>query len=419
MDNNVSETPVSSSSPHWTNNTKLVVGIGFLAILAWVFIRFQNILGPLLMAVVIPYLLHPVADKIRRKFKMRWRLTVNLLYLVFVLLLLGLLTWGGFALVDQISSLIGFLQRQIADFPAFLETITTKPIALGPINFDLSTLGIDNLADQLFGLVQPLLSNLGTLVGSLAGGAATTIGWIFFILLVSYFILIETGGVSGRLLNIQIPGYSQDMRRMGVELGRIWNSFLRGQLIVVLIAIVIYVVLLGGLGVRYFYGLAIIAGLARFIPYVGAWITWISYGLVAFFQGTNIFGVEPIFFVIIVLGISIIVDTMIDNLISTRVMANTLRVHPAAVMFAVIIGASVLGFIGVLLAAPVLATIKLFFDYAVRKMLDMDPWEGMSTTSQTQTLTRIFPWTKKVFTGVKKLRDRIFRKGKITNEQPK
>ncbi|MEN6436663.1 MAG: AI-2E family transporter [Anaerolineaceae bacterium] len=407
-------------SPLWTNTTKLIVGIALLAISAWVFIRFQNILGPLLMVGVIDYLLYPIANRLHKKLKISWRFAVNLIFLVFILILVGLLTWGSLALADQASSLVRFMQRSIADLPGFLDRITSQPLVIGPFTIDLPTLGLENLVTQLFGLIQPLMSNVGTIVGSIAGGAASTIGWIFFIILVSYFILLESRSPLGKMLNFHIPGYSYDLQRMSFELSRVWNSFLRGQLIIVIITMVIYTALLGGLGVRYFYALAILAGIARFVPYLGAWITWVTYFLVTIFQGSNIFGLQPIFYALLVVGISLIIDSLIDNLLNTRVMANSLRVHPAAVMVTVLIAASLFGIIGILLAAPVLATVKLLINYILRKMFDIDPWEGIPTnTGQVQSFKNIFPWMNKVAKYFKTLKLKIQRKGKVTNERPK
>ncbi len=418
MESNEPRKTAENNSPSWTSNTKLVVAIAFLAVTAWVFNRFQNLIGPLLLAVVIPYLLSPLAVWLSKKIKISWGLTVGLLYLLFLIVLGGLLTWGGIALVDQISSLIKFLQGILSDAPGFFEDLTTKPIQLGPAVLDLSLLGIENLGEQLLGLVQPALSSVGSVVGSVAGGAVSAIGWIFFILLVSYFILLESKGMWGRVQRIRIPGYSYDQRRITQELSRIWNSFLRGQLIVVLIAIVIYTILLAALGVRYFYVLALIAGIARFVPYLGAWVTWISYALVSFFQGTNIFGMEQVFFMLMIVGICIVVDALIDNLINTRVMADTLRVHPAVIMVAVILGASIFGFIGVLLATPVMATVQLVVIYAIRKLFDLDPWEGISTKQPEPSLSRIFPWIKKLGQAIRKLWSKIQKKGQKTNERP-
>ena len=91
------------------------------------------------------------------------------------------------------------------------------------------------------------------------------------------------------MISIHVPVYSDDLRKFGRYLGGIWNAFLRGQLTIILITICVYMVVLSVLGVHYAIGLALLAGLARFVPYVGPLVAWTSYGLVAFFQGIDIF----------------------------------------------------------------------------------------------------------------------------------
>jgi hypothetical protein len=59
-------------------------------------------------------------------------------------------------------------------------------------------------------------------------------------------------------------------------------------------------------------------------------------------------------------------------------MASALRIHPAAVLIAALVGARILGLVGVVLAAPVMATLKLFVDYSLRKLFDLDPWEQLN-----------------------------------------
>jgi predicted PurR-regulated permease PerM len=75
-----------------------------------------------------------------------------------------------------------------------------------------------------------------------------------------------------------------------------------------------------------------------------------------------------------VLGISSVTDQIIDNLITPRIMARTLKVHPAAVLVAALIAANLLGILGVVIAAPFLATATLLGKYTMRKMFDQDPW---------------------------------------------
>jgi predicted PurR-regulated permease PerM len=363
-----------ATSPPWSRNTKLVVALTFMAIIAGLLIRFHTIIVPLLMAFVLSYLFHPVAGFINRYLPISWRLAVSLLYLILIILLAGLLILGGLGLIQQIQSLIDLIQNSLAALPDLFEQITGQLIIFGPFRFDLSHLDLNAYSRQVLSIVQPLLGKTGDLVGTLAGGAIQIFGWTAFIFLVSYFVLIESGGLRGRILNIDIPGYKNDVYKLGLRLGLIWNAFLRGQIIIFVITVFVYTFLLNILGVRYAIGLALLAGLARFLPYIGPFITWMTLGLVAYFQTYKLFGLQPLTYTILVVGLALLIDQFFDNLVSPRIMANALKVHPAAVLVAAIIAANLLGLLGVMIAAPILATLKLVGQYTSRKMLGVDPW---------------------------------------------
>jgi len=226
----------------------------------------------------------------------------------------------------------------------------------------------------LLGMAQSILGRTGTLLSTVAGGAASFIGWGLFVVLISYFVLAESGGLRGGLVTLDVPGYSDDMRRLGAELSRIWNAFLRGQIIIFVLTALTYVVVLGVLGIRYAIGLALLAGLAKFLPYIGPFITWTTLALVAYFQPWTIFGLSPFGYAVLSVGLGILVDQTFDNVISPRIIGEALRVHPAAVLVAAIVAANLLGFLGVIVAAPMLATVLLIWRYMLRKMLDLDPW---------------------------------------------
>lgn len=407
------ETP-KPSSPRWNNTTKLVVALTFVAILAGLLIRFRQIIGPLIIAFVLAYLLYPLASFLHRRVKLSWRLAATLVFLILLLAFLGLLTWGGFAVVEQVQSLITFLQVQIRNLPQLIANLTSKPLEWGPFYFDFATLDLTSLTNQLLGMVQPLLSNTASILGSIATGTFTTIGWALFSMLVGYFILSDSGGERSAFVRLQVPGSNEDIRRIRVELSRIWNAFLRGQIIIFTITVLLYILLLGALGVNFYFGLAFIAGLARFVPYVGPAVAWITYGLVALLQGSTIFGLQPFPYALVVVGVAWLTDVIMDNFVVPRMMGDTLKVHPAAVMVAAIVFASLFGIIGVVLAAPVLATAKLILNYATRKMFDQDPWEGMEIWTDRQAIMpfhrlrqfvfwlycrikKFWAWLKKIF----------------------
>ncbi len=398
------QVPVSgpeNGSPQWNATTKLVIALSLAAISIFLLVRFLNIVGPLLLAFVLAYLFYPLAKWVRKGLHIPWRVSTTLVYLVLLILILGSIAIGGLAVVDQVQSLIIFLQNAIKGLPAFITDITSHPLAIGPFAFNFQLLDINALSQQILGVVQPVLSQAGSSVVALAASAATFVGWLFFILLVSYFILAESGGFPNRLFSLRVPGHDEDIRRLGIALNRIWNAFLRNQITIVLLTILVYNILLGSLGVHFFFGLALLAGLARFVPYVGPFVAWTSYGLVAFFQGSTIFGITPIGYVALVVGAAWVTDLIMDNFVVPRLMSNALKVHPAAVMVSALVALNLLGIIGVVLAAPVLATVKLLLDYLTAKLFDLDPWEGMETIPAPTPLPPLLPLIRERFSQLR------------------
>jgi predicted PurR-regulated permease PerM len=383
----------TETSPKWGETTKIIVGLSVAALIAGFTIRFQNILGPLLLAVIISYIASPLASLLCRWTKMPWRLAVTLIYLILVLGILGLLTWGGVSLVEEAQNLVSGLTDTIENLPEFFSDLakTKYIIEIGPFQYDLvfTELDFSSIAQQILDLIKPVVSQAGSIVGSVASGAATTLGWFLFIVMVSYFLLAESGSVSEKPLTISVPGLQADIEHIVHDLGRTWNAFLRGQLVLVGITIAIYSVWLSAFGVKYAIGLAIIAGLARFLPWVGPTITWIVYFTVSITQGTTVFGLTPFVYTLIVLGVALVLDGAIDQVIAPKIMGNALEVHPAMLLVGALLGARMLGLVGMLLAAPVVATIKIIGTYAIRKLFDLDPWTGAVIEIETDESTEV------------------------------
>jgi predicted PurR-regulated permease PerM len=366
--------PQPTTSPSWGATTKLVVALTVVAVAAALLIKFEFIISPLLIALLLAYLFHPLAGFLQRKLHFSWGASVGVIYFLLIIILLTLLTLGGVGLVQQVQSVITVAQDGLQTLPTFIEKFSGQVFQFGPFKIDFRTLDLQSISSQVLGMVQPLLSRTGTLLSTVAGSAANFLGWTFFVMLVSYFVMTESGGLRNRFITVEIPGYAQDLERLGRELGRIWNAFLRGQIIIFIMAVSVYTVVLSILGVRYAIGLAFLAGLARFVPYVGPFINWTVLIVVSYFQDYKLFGISPLYYSLLVLGLALFIDQIFDNFVSPRILSSALKVHPAAVLVAAIVAANLFGILGVVVAAPILATVTLFWQYTMRKMLDLDPW---------------------------------------------
>ena len=383
-----------NQSPTWGRNIKLIVGLTLVAVAAAFLVRFQLILPPLLLTLILVYLLRPVIVWLSDVTRLSWRWAVNIVFILLVAVLLAAFTLTGVAVVQQLQSLINIIQRFVSDLPELIAEFSSQVYLIGPFQVDmsqyLSTSNLDSLVQELLGSVQPILGQAGSLLGTVASGTASFLGWAFFILLVSYFILADMGQVPEQLLEIELPGYGHDIRLIGHRLSGIWNAFLRGQIIMFTLSVVVYTILFAILGVRYFYALALVSGLARFVPYIGQWVNWTVLILVMVFQKSNYFGLTTFQYVILVAAFVFVIDQIFDNVVSPRILGRSMGVHPAAVLVAAIIGFSLLGIVGVILAAPGLASAMMLGRYVVRKMLDLDPWPE----SDEAEVVLEYPWAK-------------------------
>ena len=410
-------------SPLWNTNTKLIVGITLVAIGAGLLVQFRPLLTPIAYAVILSYLLLPVVEWVEERTFFSWRGATNIVFLLLLLITLSSLTASGVALVNQFENLIGIIETFLTDLPAIIEDfLASEPvISLDFINYEfdvgeyIETLNIDLLAvsEQLLSLVQPALGQAGTILTRVATSAVTTLGWGGFVFAVSYLALGEARQ-GRRFLKSEMASISYDIGRMTREMSYLWNAFLRGQVVVFLLSSSTMFILMSILGVRYALGLAILAGFARFIPYVGQYISGIVNAMVAYFLAEgNYFGLEPFQYMLLVVVLAFLHDQSYDSLVIPKLIGGVLGVHPALVLIVALVAVQWIGVLGLLLAAPVLSSFQLIFGYMIRKMIDHDPWPEPEVapptlreqfvsffTSIRSNITRGFDWVRNLFKSI-------------------
>jgi predicted PurR-regulated permease PerM len=115
-------------------------------------------------------------------------------------------------------------------------------------------------------------------------------------------------------------------------------------------------------------------------------------------QGSTAFGLEQLPYALIVMGTGWILDNIYDTFFSPRFLANALDVHPVAILVGVFVGLNLFGFWGMVLAAPIIATLKLLLSYVGKKLTDQDPWVKPEELEEEENLP-ILGKTLKSFTG--------------------
>lgn len=364
-------------SPNWSSSTKIFVAAFATVLLSLAVWRFQAVLSPLIVAGIIAYILNPLIEWLDEKLPMSRGGAIGIVYVTFALLVFTLLTIAGVTVYQQSAGMIEFSQLIIINGPEQLEALFDNPIILGPWTIDPSQfeIGLDTIGQQLVSAIQTILAQSAQFVTVAASVTVGWVGWAVLVYVLSIYFAIDWPRF-GSLISDAVyqPGYRQDVKRLLFETGRIWNGYLRGQTLLALLMALIFTVVLWTLGVRYALLLGVMAGILDFIPFVGAFITVGLSTLVALFQGENWLGLSPLWFGLLVLGVGIVLQQIEGNWLNPRIVGGALGLHPLLVMVGAIMGSILAGLLGVMLAAPVLATVKLLGVYAWRKMFDLDPF---------------------------------------------
>ncbi len=397
--------PSASPMGTWSANTKLLASLLFLLLVALGIWRFQHLLQPVVVAVLLAYLLHPLITSLARlPFLNRAGAAVLVYLLLLVLGLYGSLWLGSTALqqmsilVESLPTMSTYLQDTLQDLlqsgSSLVEAFTARtgltilreqwerlvlPITgETTMQWDLAA-----ITEQALTLLNPLLRQSSSFATNLARGTFNVLGTTFLILILSLYVIIDIPKVEGYIGQIgPVRSIQEDMQALWKRFARIWEGYLRGQITISLLMFAVVSVLLSLLGVRNAVGLGLVAGAMEFLPVIGPVISTALVIGVALFQGTTAFGMPFPQYVILVAVVMIALQLIEGNILVPRVIGNQLRLHPLVVFLSVLMGTSLAGILGAILAAPVAASIKLLATYTWYRILDQ-PLTFLTDTEET------------------------------------
>ncbi len=366
------------TSPLWGRSTKIVIVVMALLISALAAWRFQGLIMMTVTAAVIAFILNPLIVNVNQRTRLSRGWVILIIYLLLAVALVWLFVAIGVAGYQQAGDFINQVPNLIDQLLGLLQRVgqPSGPIIIfEQFSIDPLELPWDSITNQILGLVEPTLSTSGQFLGQLATTTIRLVGNFLFVFVISIYLTVEFPHFGRHLDGVASQaGYSDDAKRLSKKLGRIWDAFLRGQ---VLLGLVIFVVVWLGLtliGVRNSLTLGLLSGLLEFVPTLGPVIGTGVAMIVAFFQPNNPWGLESWQFALLVLVFMIIVQQVENSILVPRIVGGALDLHPLVVLIGVLMGASLAGILGAILAAPILASLKLLGIYTWRKLFDLPPF---------------------------------------------
>ncbi len=367
-------------STRWSPFVKQLVIVAGLIVATWLLFRGRVVLGPLVLALLLAVLASYPANWLVRRTGWSRSLVAGLILLL-VLLLLGAISvlvvpWLVSLLRALGGTLVNVIQQLLEVEPRPVEITPTLTVDLGhfyePINEWLRSLLSPNLdtLQNLQRLIFPFATGAATVVIGAASGAV----WLLFILVVSFYVIRDLPRLY-RAVAASVPeAWRPEIRSLWRELEAVWDAFVRGRLLLSLMMGLIVWAMLSLLGVRNAPALGFLHGLLSFVPAVGPVVAAIPGILIALILGSTWLPLPNIWFAVLVTAFYLVLEQLDNLFLLPRIVGRRVALHPAIVIVGVVVGAELAGVLGILLAAPVIASLRVLGLYALRKLFDQEPF---------------------------------------------
>jgi len=339
--------------------------VGLIIFIALLYLL-RSVLLPFVAGMAVAYFMDPLCDSLERKGLSR-TLATSLVTLLFVLL-------SALALLLLVPALVGQLTELLAQVPALVEALRNLAIKLleslqtrvDPEIFERLRAYVSENMGMVFGWVTDALKAL------ISGGVAIAnlVSLIFITPVVAFYLLRDWDRIMARMDSWLPLRQADDIRQLVREVDERLAGFLRGQGMVCLILGVFYAAALSLAGLKFGLLVGMLAGLLTFIPYVGSIV-----GLVLS-VGLALFQFDDWVRVLIVAVIFFVGQALEGNFLTPKLVGERVGLHPVWVIFGLLAGGALLGFVGMLLALPVTAIIGVGVRYGLNRYLASDYYSG-------------------------------------------
>ncbi len=333
----------------------VAAGVGwFLKLLA-------PVLTPFLVAAFLAYMGDPLADKLEAKKCSR---TISV---IIVFLVLTIAIFVGIILV--IPSIEGQVSSLAAKLPGYKSQMlnTWLPYVADRFGVDVNSIGAEQIKQMLSADSKSLQTVVTKIAGSIFGSGAaiiSVVGNLVLIPVVTFYLLRDWDDIVAKV-HVLLPRHVEPTTlRLVNESDTVLGAFIRGQIMVMLCLSVIYSVGLGIVGLDLALLIGVVAGLVSFVPYLGFIIGIVFAGLASLLQFGDI---THLIYIVIVFGVGQAAEGM---LLTPMLVGDKIGLHPVAVIFAVLAGGQLFGFVGVLIALPVAAVIMVLLRYAYQRYME-------------------------------------------------
>lgn len=319
--------------------------------IGFAFYLLQPILFPFVFGALVAYLGDPVVDFFERR-RVNRTLGVVLVFVIFSAMLVACTLFMVPLLLDQLDAFI----RNIPQFynwtvqvlgPWLQERFGLQAGIITPLDWS------SQLADN-WQSVGKMMAQTGKKITGSGLSIVASLASLALVPVVAFYLMRDWDILMARMLTLMPVAWQKNTALMVREGDEVVGAFLRGQIIVMAALGVIYGTGLWIVGVKMALLLGLIAGMASLVPYLG-FIVGIVASLIAAYLQFHDWSV--MFWVVVVFGVGQSIESMV---LTPILVGDRIGLHPVAVIFALMAGGQLAGFVGIVVALPVAAVFAVF-----------------------------------------------------------
>lgn len=346
-----------------TNITDAQKWLIFVIIIASAYLVYllTPILTPFLVSAFLAYLGDPAVDKLQT---IKFSRTLSVVFVFFLMLIIGLC----FLLI--IVPLIEEQIRQlIVRIPFMIDWLQSEliPWLSQRFGLEVETMNLDEIKQSLIGQWQTLGNVMAQFMAKVSASGQVLLLWVSYLLLipvVTFYLLRDWDLLVARVGELIPQKYTSTVNKLVKDCDAVLSEFLRGQLFVMVAQGVFYSVGLWLVGLEFSLLIGLTAGLVSFVPYLGFIVGFGIAGIAGFMQFHDFI---YIFYILVVFGVGQMLEGMV---LTPLLVGDKIGLHPVAVIFAVMAGAQLFGFFGMLIALPLAAVITVLLRHFHEQYLD-------------------------------------------------
>jgi predicted PurR-regulated permease PerM len=352
-------------SLQWSPTTKLLISSVLLIVGATLLLQFGEVIPPLVVACILAFVLSPIVRRVEKSLKLK-RVWATLLVYV---LMIGIASLIPILVVPELVDQFVRLNVNFQEIIVTVESFFAREVVIGDFSIDLAVV-FDQFAGTLQNLIEPYLGQTLGIAFDVIGSAV----WAVFIMVISFYLVKDGPHFWEWVEGLVPPMYREDYNRLRWEINIVWSSFFRGQLILAFIVTIIFMFIGLVIGIPFAIAMAVFAGLMEFIPSIGHGIWLFVASLLVFFRGSTWLPLQNWLVMVILIGVHLIFEQVDLNFLIPRIVGRRVRLHPLVVILGIIVGAVLAGVLGVVLAAPTIASIRIIGRYVYARLFDLDPY---------------------------------------------